>query len=236
MKKNNRNVSLVIYIFFVSIILSLFLIRYFSKKYGKMFYSYAEAEASRIITLIINNSMSKDMFNSIGALDLLNVDRNSKGDIENVDIDIYKETIIIDYVTKKIQKNINAIEIGDVSSLDVNLSDISDIQYSKMNDGIVYYIPMGTIIGSGLLTNVGPLVPIKMVLIGNVLANIDSDIREYGINNAMIEVDINVKVKMLVSFGFISRKIEIDNSRPIIMRIIQGEIPDYYFGNNAVHN
>ena len=215
--------------------MSLFLIRYFSNKYSKVFYSYGEAEARRIVTLVINKSMSREMFNEVLVSELLKINRNSSGNIENIDMDTYREAIILDTVTDKIQKNINAMERGDIDSLDIDLRSLSDIDYEKIKDGIIYYIPFGSITSSGFINNIGPYIPIKLILIGDVIANLDSNIREYGINNAMIEVDINVSVTMLVSFAFISKRIEVKSSRPIIMKIIQGEIPNYYLGNSNIH-
>ena len=236
MRKSKGKNSIVLYIILISIIISLFLIKYFSNKYSKIFYSYGEAEARRIITLVINKSMSKEMFNEVGVSELLKINRNSNGSIENIDMDTYREAIILDTITNKIEKNINAMEKGDIDSLDIDLRGVSDIDYDRIKDGIVYYIPFGSLTGSGFISNIGPYIPIKLILIGDVIAKLDSNIFEYGINNAMIEVDVNVSVTMLVSFAFISRRIEVKSSRPIIMKIIQGEIPDYYLGNSNLHS
>ena len=86
MRKSKGKNSIVLYIILISIIMSLFLIKYFSNKYSKIFYSYGEAEARRITTLVINKSMSKEMFNEVGVSELLKINRNSNGSIENIDI------------------------------------------------------------------------------------------------------------------------------------------------------
>ena len=236
MRKSKGKNSIILYVILISIIMSLFLIKYFSDKYSKIFYSYGEAEARKIVSLIINTSMSKNMFDEVGVSDLLMISKNSYGNIKDIDINTYKETLILDAVISKIEKKLDAMEKGDFDSLDIDLRDVSEIYYDRIKDGIVYYIPFGSMTGSGFISNIGPYIPIKLILIGDVIANLDSNIREYGINNAMIEVDVNVRVTMLVSFAFISKRIEVKSSRPIIMKIIQGEIPDYYLGNSNLHS
>ena len=64
----------------------------------------------------------------------------------------------------------------------------------KLKSGIIYQVPTGIIFNNGLLSNIGPKIPVKLSLIGDVTIDIKTTIKDYGINNAVIQVSINVKV------------------------------------------
>ena len=68
------------------------------------------------------------------------------------------------------------------------------------------------------------------------MSKIDSNVKEYGINNAMIEVKIKVSVTMIINMPFVSKEVNVNTEVPIIMKIIQGTIPEYYLGNNLNNN
>ena len=48
--------------------------------------------------------------------------------------------------------------------------------------------------GSSLLYNLGPKIPVKLSLVGDVVTGFSTDVTEYGINNALIKLMIDVKV------------------------------------------
>ena len=224
--------TFMLYVFLVVIVFSVLLIRYFSDKVGPMLVNYGEAEARRIITLIINNSISKQALSVTDADSMLKIVRDDNNRIETIDFDTSNVNKTLDYVTRLIQDNLNAVEDGNVSGLNIDLRGVSDIDYEEIKEGIVYYIPMGGISGNVLLNNIGPKIPIKLIMIGDVISSISSDVKEYGINNAMIEVRVDVSVTMLVNMSFVSKEVNVTNSVPIIMKVIQGSVPDYYVGSS----
>ena len=63
---------------------------------------------------------------------------------------------------------------------------------------------------------------------GDVVTGFSTDVTEYGINNALIKLIIDVKVDTRIILPIISEEINIDASIPIAMKVVQGKIPDYY--------
>ena len=53
---------------------------------------------------------------------------------------------------------------------------------------------------------------------------------EYGINNAMVTVYVNIKVSEEIVLPFSSEKITVQNKFPIFMSLVNGNIPNYYIG------
>ena len=65
-------------------------------------------------------------------------------------------------------------------------------------------------------------------LVGDTVSNIKTNIQNYGINNALVEVFVNLQVRVNVILPFISKKVVVDSDIPIALKLIQGTIPNYY--------
>lgn len=226
--KKLKNIT--IFIFIIGLIASLILIKYFSNKIEPSLTKYAESETKRIITLIINNSIRNQISNQIDTSSIIITKTDDNQNITTIDFNTQNVNKILSLITSTIEKNLKLVETGNVNKLNVDLTEVSDIDYQQIKGGIVYSIPVGNVNNSFLLNNIYPQIPIKFTMSGDVISNIDSQVKEYGINNALIEVNAKVSVSMLISMPFVTKEINVNTSIPLIMKIIQGNIPDYYTG------
>ena len=80
---------------------------------------------------------------------------------------------------------------------------IDEYDYNLLKKGIIYEIPMGLVSSNVFLSNLGPKVPLKLFLVGDVTSNITSKVTEYGINNALLEIGVNVEVTTKINLPFI---------------------------------
>ena len=229
--KTNNKMTLMLYIFFLSVILALLFIKFIGNKYGKVLISYGGTDAKRIVTLIVNNAIifnkNDDFIN-----DIFIIERDANNNIKNLDLNVLKSNKLLDSINEKITNDLVNISNGNIDNTSVNIKRISDIDYNNFKNGFVNTIPFGTLMGNGLISNVGPKIPIKVILIGDVNSTISSNVKDYGINNALIEVKVNVNVSVLVSVLLNSKKVNVNISRVIAMKIIQGDIPNYYLSGN----
>ena len=69
--------------------------------------------------------------------------------------------------------------------------------------------------GSNLLYNIGPKIPVKLSLIGDVSTGFSTEVVEYGINNALLKLMIDIKVDTKIILPIISDKLTIECSIPI---------------------
>lgn len=234
MKKISKLPTIMLYILIIALILSSWLLYEFSQKIEPGLTKYAISEVKRISTLVINDSINKDMTN-MDLTNIFDVEKNSNNEIVTLDLNTNNINKILNSVNKTIQSNLKKIESGKINDLDNYFKDFSDIDYEEIKEGIVYYIPTGNFSGNILTNNIGPKIPIKFSMTGDVISSIDSSIKEYGINNAMIEVKIKVKVTMQINMPFVSKETTVKTSVPIVMKIIQGTIPDYYLKNDSLN-
>ena len=75
-----------------------------------------------------------------------------------------------------------------------------------------------------------------MHIIGDVVSNLETNVKEYGINNALIEIGVSVSVNSLVNLPFVSKKITVSTVIPLSLKLIQGNIPSYYYSYGIKNN
>ena len=213
-RKKSKVINTIIVIFIFLVLFIIIFINYYSNKSRDVLMAYAEAETRKLTVLVINKAITKQMSDS-WADDIFDIVYNDKGEIVLIDFNSKNSSKILSTMTSLIELNLRAIEEG---KIDMDLLD----------KGIITYIPFGMVTGSSLLYNLGPKIPVKLSLVGDVVTGFSTDVTEYGINNALIKLMIDVKVDTRIILPIISEEINIDASIPIAMKVVQGKIPDYY--------
>ena len=56
------------------------------------------------------------------------------------------------------------------------------------------------------------------------------NIKNYGINNALIEITLDITVKEKVILPINTEEITVTQTLPIALKIIKGTVPNYYSG------
>lgn len=102
------------------------------------------------------------------------------------------------------------------------------LRYKKIKKGVVCELPAGILYLNDLLSNNGPVVPIKLNFIGYVTTNIETEAKTYGINSVYLEIFIHVEVIEQISMPLLTKSVKTEVDIPLTIKIIQGVIPDYY--------
>ena len=58
-----------------------------------------------------------------------------------------------------------------------------------------------------------------------------TNVKEYGINNSLITVSVEIKVELMVILPFSTDYVNITNYVPIAIKLIQGKVPQVYGGS-----
>ncbi len=148
-----------------------------------------------------------------------------------------------EYVTYDVGKINNLISTLSNKVVDV-LEDINHSDYSFLLDessskkyncsGIIYEMELGKLFNNVFLSSLGSKYPIKFKLVSDVLSSSDLSVEEFGINNAVISLN------MLMSFNFnlvlpLTTKLDsIDIKVPLSMMLIEGKVPSFMLGNHNV--
>lgn len=226
-KKKNKIINTIIIILIFLILFIIIFINYYSNKSKDVLMAYAESETRKLTILVINKAITKQMSDS-WANDIFDVVYNDKGEIILIDFNSQNTAKILSTMTSLIELNLRAIEEGKIDMLELPNNSLESYDMDLLDKGIITYIPFGIATGSSLLYNLGPKIPVKLSLLGDVITGFSTDVTEYGINNALIKLMIDVKVDTRIILPIISEEITINANIPIAMKVVQGKIPDYY--------
>ena len=226
-KKNKIINKIVILIILLSICI-IYIFKLFNEKVLPQLMNYAEIETKKIVSSIINNSVIEEISNNINTEEIFITTKDYEGNIESIDFDTSRVNKILSRTSKVVEQNLKYLENGEVDKLNLDILSYN-IDKENLKKGIIYELPSGFILNNVLLNNILPKVPIKINLIGNIFCKLNTDLESYGINNALMKVNINieVEVKIIMPFEYDTTKISVDV--PIIMKVIEGNVPSYYF-------
>lgn len=175
---------------------------------------YINVEVERLVTNVITKTINDEMNNI------------------NVDSDFYNAVNL-----NKLENEIDERIFDELINIDDGMIDdffipmrVRNGRFKKIRNGILCDISIGSIRGSTLFSNIGPTIPIKLLFNSGIKSNIDIEINEYGINNAIIKTYFNIELDEQITMPISSKKKKINIKKIIDIDIIKGEIPNYYTG------
>lgn len=217
----------------IIIVLILLVISFYSinKKVSPALINYAETEIRNISTMVINRAISKQMVEELDFDELFLIDKNSSGEINTIDFNPQIVNKVLSTCTATVQLNLKYVEQGKLEEIDIPEILLTEYKRGKKSSGVIYEIPSGVIFNNVVLANLGPKIPVRLNLVGDIESNVQTKITDYGINNALIEVFVTITVSEQVILPFISKTIQVSTDIPVAMKMISGKIPNSYFGN-----
>lgn len=166
--------------------------------------SYSKVKINNIMDIVINNCINEELLNKID-IDKLFITDNHIINIDN-NISNYMTNLIND-------------------SLKLKMDIISNRKYSLLNIDSNYFYVNSSILFNTDSIDSGFSIPINIFVLGDPVSRIDLDVKEYGINNSVVSLRVNInimiKIKLLLSSDYYS----IEKSVVIGNKILEGEIP-----------
>ncbi len=127
-----------------------------------------------------------------------------------------------------VKEHLELAEQGDLTQL----PDLENVEYDvseiQKGDGIVFFVPIAQALNLPLLGNLGPRVPIRFHIIGNVASEVTNSIEEFGINNALIEVSIKLNVNVQIIIPFASKQTTVEQTIPVAIGLVRSQVPNIY--------
>lgn len=211
---------------FLATIFSFFLLNELGKTASPILKRYVNVEAKRFASNVINSSVNEIIEEEMTD-DLFKLNSNN-GKVEILDYNTKKVNHLLSKVNKEIHNRLTNLEDGKIKELAIS-SGFKMEKFSK--NGVICKVPIGSLRKNSLFVNVGPSIPIKMSFLGQVESSLNTKIKDYGINYLAIEINILVVVEEQVVMPAMSQKEKLTIEAPITVKIIQGEIPNYYLSS-----
>ena len=167
---------------------------------------YTSAKVKKENTLLLKEAFAQVEYKNLEIDDLINVIKNSKDEILEVDFHIDECARVLSEVTKYINESVN------------------DYNYI----GYRVDIPVGFASKTPLLINLGPKIPIKVEISDVALGNVRTVAKSFGINNALVEVYIDIYIKTSIIYPSQIIEVNTEYSSLVSSKIISGAVPNFY--------
>lgn len=226
-KKMNRfNLLIISFVFIMVFVVLVF--RYINVKASPIMMEYASLEAKKLSSIIMNKAISKHITEKVSGDELFEITKDDSGEIKSIDFNTALVNKFLTETTNSVQINLRNIEKGDIDALEFSDSVLVDYDKENLEKGIIHEVSSGALLGNPILANVGPKIPVKISLVGDATSNISTEVKNYGINNALIQVYVNLKINEKVILPFYNKSIEVDTKVPVALKIVTGTVPKYY--------
>lgn len=205
----NKNLTKITAIILIIILLTFYILKKISDIANPILLEFATQESYNTVTRIVNTSVNKVISSDFSVDDMFILSNDTDGKVISIDFDSIMINKIISSISLEIEKQLANLDSSD------------------------YQIPFMIIFKNSFLNNLGPRIPVKIKLVGSVINNFETKITNYGINNALIELYLKLELRINVALPFISDEIVISNTYPLAIKLINGNIPEYYAGNTT---
>ncbi|TDQ40446.1 sporulation protein YunB [Aureibacillus halotolerans] len=188
----------------------------------------AKIKTDQFAVHAINDAIEKEVVGGVDIRELIVLhDRPSDKVSYSFNPQVYNQLLSssIQYVEAYI-KNVEQGTIDDMTSFDAPAG--MEITWTQDDEGVVYWIPIGVSTQNALLANLGPKIPVRFSLIGDVQAEIDTKISKVGINNSYLELYVNMTVRLNVIIPSTETETVITNAIKIGDLFIEGDVPQFY--------
>jgi len=162
----------------------------------------AESRAKIMATEAINNAINQNIAQGSRYEHLIFIQKDNEGSI--------------------VMAEVNNMEIARIQSLTtLNVQNaLRELQSEKMR------IPLGQVLGSDILANYGPRIPVNIVPIGTVSADLVQSFESSGINIVSHQVGIDITATVQIVIPFMSSEINVRTLTPIVTATYFGRVPD----------
>ena len=192
----------------------------YSKFVSKRLIDIAHVKLNEFMDYFLSNKVNYDLFKGDNLKDIIVINKNSDGEILYVSYDMDKSYKVLDLVTKELENTINDLENG-------NVGNTQNIRGGK--NGILLKFPM-FIGNNAIISNLGPKIYVPINFVGSILTNLKTKITDYGINNALVEIYVTVKLSTNIISPTSSKEMVIDYDALIASVVVNGRVPSVYGG------
>ena len=210
-KKKNLKKKILIIVFMI-IIFTIISLYFYDKKISNVLIKYAKIESKKVGIDIISKGVSDEVVRVLDKNDIFTVEKDNNGNVELIHYDTKVVNEILSVTSKVVMNNFERIE--------------------KKNDGIVTYIPMGVVTNNLFLENLGPKVPVRLSPVGNVLTSLKTNVKNYGINSALVQISVRIEANVDILIPLKTGEIKIVNEVPVSIKIIEGNVSSILSSNN----
>ena len=164
----------------------------------------AEVKVKAMITQIVNDAVHEQFVTDAEARELLTIKTDQEGNITYVESNTIAMNNLAATLTQTVQNKY------------------------KWEDPVHLEVPVGSIVGSQIMSQFGPYINLKVRPIGMSRVNFKTEFESMGINQTKYKVYLQMDSQARVLAPFAINSIDVQNTILIAEAIIVGEVPNSY--------
>ncbi|MBE6161702.1 MAG: hypothetical protein E7158_05755 [Firmicutes bacterium] len=221
--KRSIKISKIIYILLFLIFINVaILLDIFNNAINPKLETVVNMDIDKMIDNLITEYSLKEDYETMK--DILIINKNRNGEIINIDYNLKALYNFSLHITDELKNDLYDLQSGKTNS------EFYDEYLSSNKDYFVLMVPIGMASNNIYFSNLGPKVPVKIKFIGSILTGVKTKIKDYGINNSLIEVYTNVNISTLVLTPVSKKRVNRNFKILVASKVIQGKIPELYGG------
>src|SRR5690625_1801842 len=214
-------------LFFILIFFSIWII---DKGIKPPLMDIAEQKTIEFATRTINSAVKST--ENISFDDLIDINMDNNGNVSTLGWNSTAVNRALRMATERAEYFLYGMNKGE--TLDVDDPDLKPIEFGDSvgdlaaKDPTVVEIPIGQATGNTILANLGPKVPVHFEIVGSLRSDVVHEIKEFGVNAALIEIYIPVTVNVQIVIPFSTSVAEVSTRVFIDSRLVMGSVPEFY--------
>ncbi len=199
--------SFVFFTIFIFLIICVLIL--FNNKVRPVITTLSEAK-SRYIALSTTEEVVSENISDIKYSNLITMEKDSNQKITALNANVMEMNRISNNISKEVQENL----------------------YSNKDNYIT--VPLGSIIGGGLIGGYGPQIKIKILPTGNIVAKFKSEFESAGINQTRHRIYLEVTSKVTIVAPFSTSTQEYTTDITVAETVIVSDTPSTYYNINGI--
>ncbi|GKV56942.1 sporulation protein YunB [Sporosarcina sp. NCCP-2222] len=224
-KKKRKWISLILPAFLLTIAIFLYFI---NSRLTPIYIQYAEFQTEIIAAHVITQAIKSRSTEIYNVNDIIKNIPNDSGAMVTTQFDTEIISKTMAEIHSLVESHLDMAESGNMDMLPLNENIEYDPQAMESHGGVVFFVPIGQATNIPLLGNLGPKIPIRFHVVGSVHTDVETVVTEFGINNAIVELNVLVKVDVQIIVPLATRTTTVEQRIPVAFGMIQSPIPQIY--------
>lgn len=220
----------IIFVYLALIIFTILSVSMFGKLIDDKMSDYVTEEVNKVSKILIRKILEDNFWNDITLDDLFVVNKNESGEIDLIDLKTKKVNEVLGKSNSIILYYFNEFDKGNVELIN-KYSDVFNRYMVGKKSGLYINVPLGIAFSNPILFSIGPSIPVKILLSGQIETKILTNVRQYGINSILFEISIEINVYEKIIFPFSNRYVKVELEVPLIVELISGKVPENYLNS-----
>ena len=149
------------------------------------FLNYAKMQTNKLSTALVNKAIQTTILKDLKEDEIVEVTFQENGVASSVEFNTYSINKITSKVSSSVYSHLKYVEEGNIEKIEYDKLGL-EVDSNLLSNGIIYEIPYGMALNNALLANLGPRLPVRFTLLGEITSQVVCEVTQYGINNQVI--------------------------------------------------